>query len=242
MVKSKSMLNRKKLMSDTKIGCLSTRRFSKPNGHSPLNCILKVKMLNNNQYSCVSALADLGSEVSLININTINKLNLFPIDLEQPFFVVLVDGRRIEIKKKIQIPISYHNKLSLCLFYVVNDLPLSLLLGTDSLIKLGPRIDTPDVTIMIKKPSPIKPKHALVEPVKIKLKPGAIPKFRARYRLSKTEEDIAEEMIKDMIKEGIVSPIESEVNSPVVLIKKKNNTNRFCIDYRDLNKLIQLDR
>ena len=103
-------------------------------------------MLNNNQYICVSALADLGSEVSLINSNTINKLNLFPIDLEQPFFVVLVDGRRIEIKKKIQIPISYNNKLSLCLFYVVNDLPLSLLLGTDSLIKLGPRIDTPDVT------------------------------------------------------------------------------------------------
>ena len=43
--------------------------------------------------------------------------------------------------------------------------------------------------------------------------------------------------IADMIKMGVIR----ESASPVVVVKKKDNTNRVCLDYRKLNKPTVID-
>ena len=53
--------------------------------------------------------------------------------------------------------------------------------------------------------------------------------------------EAAKDEIKDMIYLGIVEPSVSPYCSPVLIVKKKDNTNRFCIDFRTLNKVTVFD-
>ena len=43
--------------------------------------------------------------------------------------------------------------------------------------------------------------------------------------------------VRDMIDLGIVEPSESPYWSPALIVGTKDNTNRFCIDFRTLNKI-----
>ena len=47
--------------------------------------------------------------------------------------------------------------------------------------------------------------------------------------------------IADMIKMGVIRESDSPYASPVVVVKKKDNTNQVCVDYRKLNKLTVID-
>jgi len=48
-------------------------------------------------------------------------------------------------------------------------------------------------------------------------------------------------LLNDMEKRGIIQPSKSPWASPVILVRKKDNTSCFCIDYRKLNELMKKD-
>ena len=47
--------------------------------------------------------------------------------------------------------------------------------------------------------------------------------------------------IADMIKMGVIRESSFPYASPVVVVKKKDNTNRVCVDYQKLNKIAVFD-
>ncbi|UYV79636.1 K02A2.6-like, partial [Cordylochernes scorpioides] len=61
------------------------------------------------------------------------------------------------------------------------------------------------------------------------------------YRVSPTERRAIQGEVDKMIKMGVAQPSESPWSSPVVLVKNKDGSWRFCVDYRRLNRITKKD-
>jgi hypothetical protein len=70
----------------------------------------------------------------------------------------------------------------------------------------------------------------------IELEAGAKPVITTPYRHPKKYKDEIENAIKELLDTGHIRPSSSPFASLVVLVKKKDETMRMCIDFRALNK------
>ena len=80
------------------------------------------------------------------------------------------------------------------------------------------------------------PPHSHIDHV-INLVPGAIPVNSRPYRYSPLQKEEIERQVDEMLKAGLITPSLSPFASPVLLVKKKDGSWRFCVDYRKLNAL-----
>ena len=67
----------------------------------------------------------------------------------------------------------------------------------------------------------------------------AIKQRVRRYPSARREEE--RQLVEDMLVIGIIQESNSAWSSPTVLVKKKDGTTRFCIDYRRLNQATKVD-
>ena len=64
---------------------------------------------------------------------------------------------------------------------------------------------------------------------------NAKPIKQSPYRVSRAQRAEIETHISNMLEQGIIEVSSSPWSAPVVLVKKKDGTIRFCVDYRKLN-------
>ncbi|XP_042005724.1 uncharacterized protein LOC121754429 [Salvia splendens] len=70
---------------------------------------------------------------------------------------------------------------------------------------------------------------------RVHLLPGTKPVNVRPYRYPYFQKNEIERQVRDMLEQGIIQRSNSSFSSPVLLIRKKDGTFRFCIDYRALN-------
>lgn len=84
-------------------------------------------------------------------------------------------------------------------------------------------------------PSSLPPSRACNH--QIPLIPGAQPVFIRPYRYPPRLKDEIERQVQEMLSQGLIRPSTSSFSSPVRLVKKKDGSFRFCVDFRHLNAL-----
>ena len=68
-----------------------------------------------------------------------------------------------------------------------------------------------------------------------------VPIRRKMYNLPFSSKEVVEREIQVMLDLEIIEPSKSPYSSPVVLVRKKDGSCRFCIDFRGLNKITVFD-
>lgn len=91
-----------------------------------------------------------------------------------------------------------------------------------------------EFTYTFREPTDLPPKRQYDH--SITLKKGVQGICVRPYRHSATQKDVIEKMVKEMCDCGIIRKSRSSFASPVVLVKKKDNTWCMCIDYLQLNQ------
>lgn len=68
------------------------------------------------------------------------------------------------------------------------------------------------------------------------------PVHQSPRRLAPREQVAVAEQVDEWLNEGIIRPSASSYASPIVVVKKKDGSNKLCVDFRKLNDKIVKDR
>jgi hypothetical protein len=77
---------------------------------------------------------------------------------------------------------------------------------------------------------------------RIHLLPGTAPIAVRPYRYPQLLKDEIERQCSDMLTQGLIRPSTSPFSAPVLLVKKKDATRRFCVDYQVLSAKMVKDK
>jgi hypothetical protein len=70
---------------------------------------------------------------------------------------------------------------------------------------------------------------------------SVLPVKKKSYRTAEAHKKVVEEELTKMLRMEVVQKSQSPYGAPVVLIKKKDNSVQFCMDFRGLNKVTVKD-
>jgi hypothetical protein len=71
----------------------------------------------------------------------------------------------------------------------------------------------------------------------IELKPGTAPIYKTPYKMTTPELAELTERIKELLGKGFIHPSSSLWGALVILVLKKDGTQRLCIDHHALNEV-----
>ncbi|XP_026443579.1 uncharacterized protein LOC113343662 [Papaver somniferum] len=77
---------------------------------------------------------------------------------------------------------------------------------------------------------------------KIPLKPNSTPTSQRPYRCPYIQKAVVEQLVQEMLDACLIQDSTSPFAAPILLVKKKDGSWRFCVDYRKLNDMTVKDK
>ncbi|CAN6166061.1 unnamed protein product [Urochloa humidicola] len=215
-------------------------------GVSPLDSALKVQVANGGLLHCVSHIPDavwsvqghlFTSDVKVLSLSSYDMI--LGLDWLEQHSPMKVHWRQ----KWMQIP--YQTDV-VTLYGVVPSLPDGAIVQVCSVEVIADeevKVHIPaEIQSLIEEfaglfevPSELPPSRSCDH--SIPLVEGAVPVNVRPYRFAPALKDEIERQVSEMLKQGIIQKSNSPFSSSVLLVKKKDGTWRFCVDYRHLNAI-----
>nr|XP_009802879.1 PREDICTED: uncharacterized protein LOC104248335 [Nicotiana sylvestris] len=190
-------------------------------------------------YIKLSVLVDSGSAHSFIDEQTVKETGYHPV-YSTPIRVTVADGNYMycsstcpeftwkmtgkTFKEDLRII-----KLGVC----------DIVLGNDWMKKFNPTtFDHEQQTVTIGK----KGNRVVLQTIPEKGILSMISGSTMGKILRKGQKEELEKQVKDMMSHGIIEPSQSPFSSPALLVKKRDGTWRFCVDYMHLNEITIKDK
>ncbi|GJV82134.1 putative reverse transcriptase domain-containing protein, partial [Tanacetum coccineum] len=200
-----------------------------------------------------TTLFDSGIDYTFVSTTFIPLLGLKPSDLRFKYEIEIASGQLVEIDKVIKgckLEIEGH------IFYI--DLipfghgSFDLIIGMEWLSNFKAEIichekKQEEIVVVRDFPEVFPDDLSGLPPIQeidfwIELTHGATPVANYPYRLAHSELKELSGQLKDLQDKGFIRPSSSPWGAPVLFVKKKDDSFRMCIDYRELNELTVKNR
>ncbi|GJT06368.1 putative reverse transcriptase domain-containing protein [Tanacetum coccineum] len=217
------------------------------NTHQDPNVVTGTFLLNQH---LARVLFDSGADKSFVSISFDSMLNIPPITLDTTYDIEMADGNLVGTNTIIQgcTLILLNQPFEIDLMPIKLD-SFDVVIGMDWLSKYHARIICDEKVVhipingetLIIRDLPRLPPVCQVE-FQIDLIPGAAPVARTPYRLAPSEMQELSDQLQELADRGFIRPSTSPWGAPVLFVKKKEESFKMCIDYRELNKLTVKNR
>ncbi|GKB97661.1 putative reverse transcriptase domain-containing protein [Tanacetum coccineum] len=222
------------------------------NAHQNPNIVTGTILLNQH---LARVLFNSGADKSFVSTSLASMLNIPPITLDTTYDIEMTDGNLVGTNTIIQgcTLILLNQPFEIDLMTIKLD-SFDIVIDMDWLSKYHARIICDEKVVHI----PIDSKTLIIQVVReflevfpeilpilppvrqvefqIDLIPGAALVARAPYRLAPSEMQELSDQLQELADRGFIRPSTSPWGAPILFVKKKDESFRICIDYRELNK------
>lgn len=199
-----------------------------------------------NTFSTDMRILDLGAYDAILGVNWLKQFGRMTIDWEAKYLSFWYQGKEITLQGILSKPtqtITESTPDQLQKWLSGNEVWAMAVVDTvTQMIESIPVPVSPDMQSLLsefqdvfEEPKELPPQRALDHA--ISLTEGAQPVNSRPYRYSPLQKDEIERQVQEMLATGVIAASMSPFASPVLLVKKKDGSWRFCVDYRRLNLL-----
>ena len=202
--------------------------------------------LNKTNFTSDFISLELGNVDVILGIQWLEMLGIFEVDWREQVLSFVYNGNKVTLRGEKDLHCTKFSFKSLLPVSTCSKTGWVALLATSSAISSKPE-SSPKFPLLLQEYSDVFDVPTTLPPFRgkehtITLKQGVSAVSVRPFQYPHASKVAMEQMVTEMLSTGIIQPSTSPFSSPVLLVKKKDGSLHFCVDYRALNRATVLDK